>query len=139
MPGDGDRAVDLHRNRNPDLNALAPLCKALKIGDNSLAGNKGFLRLLKAERASRFAIDEKLVASDERYDGLFVLRSGTDHDKETVANVYKTLWMVEGTFRTARSILEARRIYHKCDDPRTRALFVPGPLLEAGTGNPPAG
>ena len=54
---------------------------------------------------SRFAIDEKLVASDERYDGLFVLRTDTNHDAETTANVYKTLWMVEDTFRTAKTHL----------------------------------
>ena len=29
---------------------------------------------------------------------------------------YKTLWMVEDTFRTAKSILETRPIYHKCDE-----------------------
>ena len=79
---------------------LESLGKALKSGDKSLVGNKGFRRFLKTERGSRFAIDEKLVATDERYDGLFVLRTDTDHDAETTANVYKTLWMVEDTFRT---------------------------------------
>jgi hypothetical protein len=81
--------------------------------DKSLVGNQGFRRFLKTERGSHFAIDEKLVASDERYDGLFVLRTDTDYDAETVAAVYKTLWMVEDTFRTAKSILETRPIYHK--------------------------
>ncbi|MEI6071515.1 MAG: transposase, partial [Verrucomicrobiae bacterium] len=95
---------------------LESLGKALKSGDKSLVGNKGFRRFLKTERGSRFAIDEKLVASDERYDGLFVLRTDTNHDAETTANVYKTLWMVEDTFRTAKSILETRPIYHKCDE-----------------------
>lgn len=95
---------------------LESLGKALERGDKSLVGNKGFRRFLKTEKGSRFAIDEKLVALDERYDGLFVLRTDTDHDAETVANVYKTLWMVEDTFRTAKSILETRPIYHKCDE-----------------------
>jgi len=95
---------------------LESLGKALKSGDKSLIGNKGFRRFLKTERGSHFAIDDKLVATDERYDGLFVLRTDTDHDAETVANVYKTLWMVEDTFRTAKSILETRPIYHKCDE-----------------------
>jgi len=92
------------------------LGKALKSGDKSLVGNKGFRRFLKTEGGSHFAIDEKQIAADERYDGLFVLRTDTDHDAETVANVYKTLWMVEDTFRTAKSILETRPIYHKCDE-----------------------
>jgi hypothetical protein len=95
---------------------LKSLGKALKSGDKSLVGNKGYRRFLKTQRGSHFAIDEKLVAADERYDGIFVLRTDTDHDAETVAAVYKTLWMVEDTFRTAKSILETRPIYHKCDE-----------------------
>jgi transposase len=55
-------------------------------------------------------------AQQERYDGLFVLRTDTDHDAETMARVYKMLWMVEDTFRTAKSILETRLTFHKCDE-----------------------
>jgi hypothetical protein len=95
---------------------LESLGKALKSGDKSLVGNKGFRRFLKTGGGSHFAIDEKQIADDERYDGIFVLRTDTDHDAETVAAVYKTLWMVEDTFRTAKSILETRPIYHKCDE-----------------------
>ena len=91
------------------------LRKALTSGDKSLVGNKGFRRFLKSGGGSHFAVDEKQITQDERYDGLFVLRTDTDHDAETVANIYKTLWMVEDTFRTAKSILETRPIYHKCD------------------------
>jgi hypothetical protein len=58
---------------------LESLGNALKSGDKSLVGNKGFRRFLKAQKGSRFAIDKTLVATDERYDGLFVLRTDTDH------------------------------------------------------------
>lgn len=94
---------------------LESLGKALQGGDKSLVGNKGFRRFLKTQGRGHFAIDEKQVREDERYDGIFVLRTDTDHDAETVANIYKTLWMVEDTFRTAKSILDTRPIYHKCD------------------------
>ncbi|HEY5705759.1 MAG TPA: hypothetical protein VIS96_09320, partial [Terrimicrobiaceae bacterium] len=47
---------------------------------------------------------------------LFVLRTDTDHDAETIARVYKMLWMVEDSFRTAKSIMETRPIFHKCDE-----------------------
>ena len=60
-------------------------------------------------------IDEKHVAEEECYDGLFVLRTDTDHDAETIARVYKMLWMVEDSFRTAKSIMETGPIFHKCD------------------------
>jgi hypothetical protein len=92
------------------------LRKALKGGDKKLVGNKGFRRFLKAAGRDHFTIDEKQIRNDARYDGIFVLRTDTDHDAETVARIYKSLWMVEDTFRTAKSILETRPIYHKCDE-----------------------
>jgi transposase len=94
---------------------LESLDKALQGGDKSLVGNKGFRRFLKTQGRGHFAIDENQVREDEQYDGLFVLRTDTDHDAETVATIYKSLWMVEDTFRTAKSILDTRPIYHKCD------------------------
>lgn len=95
---------------------LESLQKALQGGDKSLVGNKGFRRFLQTQGRGHFAIDEKQVREDAKYDGLFVLRTDTDHDAETVAQVYKSLWMVEDTFRTAKSILDTRPIYHKCDE-----------------------
>lgn len=95
---------------------LESLQKALQGGDKSLVGNKGFRRFLQTHGRGHFAIDEKQVREDAKYDGLFVLRTDTDHDAETVAHIYKTLWMVEDTFRTAKSILDTRPIYHKCDE-----------------------
>lgn len=95
---------------------LDSLQKALQAGDKSLVGNKGFRRFLQTQGRGHFAIDEKQVREDAKYDGLFVLRTDTDHDAETVAHVYKTLWMVEDSFRTAKSILDTRPIYHKCDE-----------------------
>ena len=43
------------------------------------------------------------------------MRTNTAYDAETVAHVYKTLWSVEQSFRTAKSILETRPIYHQSD------------------------
>ena len=95
---------------------LSSLREQLRRGDKSLVGNKGYRRYLKTTGASRFEIDEAQAREEERYDGIWVLRTDTDLDAETVANAYKMLWSVEATFRTAKSILETRPIYHKCDD-----------------------
>ena len=95
---------------------VAALRQQLRRGDKSLIGNKGYRRFLKIEGDGHFLIDEQQVALEERYDGLFVLRTDTDHDAETIARVYKMLWMVEDTFRTAKSIMETRPIFHKCDE-----------------------
>ena len=45
-----------------------------------------------------------------------MLRTNTVYNAETVAHVYKALWTVEDIVRTAKSILETRPIYHKCNE-----------------------
>jgi len=79
-------------------------------------GNKGYRRFLKTGSGSGFDVDEEQVKNDALYDGVWVLRTDTDLDAETVAHAYKMLWTVEATFRTAKSILETRPIYHKRDE-----------------------
>jgi Transposase DDE domain len=95
---------------------LAHLREQLRSGDKSLVGNKGYRRYLKVEGSGHFAIDEEQVKAEQRYDGIWVLRTNTDYDAETVAHVYKALWTVEDIIRTTKSILETRPIYHKCDE-----------------------
>jgi hypothetical protein len=91
------------------------LSRALASGVKSLVGNKGYRRFVKLDGVAA-RIDEEKVQADARYDGLFVLRTDNDaYDAESVARAYKMLWMVEDTFRTAKSILETRPIYHRCD------------------------
>ena len=90
------------------LTVLHRLFASGRTGQKSLIGNKGYRRFLKIEGGGHFLIDEKQIALEEGYDGLFVLRTDTDHDAETIARVYKMLWMVEDSFRTAKSIRETR-------------------------------
>jgi transposase len=94
---------------------VAHLKEQLRSGDKSLVGNKGYRRYLKVEGSGHFVIDEKQVIAEERYDGLWVLRTNTVYNTETVAHVYKALWTVEDIIRTSKSILETRPIYHKRD------------------------
>ena len=68
------------------------------------------------EGSGHFVINEKQVKAEERYDGIWVLRTNTDYNFETVAHVYKSLWVVEDIIRTTKSILETRPIYHKRDE-----------------------
>ena len=94
---------------------VAHLNDQLRNGDKSLVGNKGYRRYLKVEGSGHFVIDEKQVKPEERYDGIWVLRTNSVYNSETVAHVYKALWTVEDIFRTSKSILETRPIYHKRD------------------------
>ena len=52
-----------------------------------------------------------------------------------MAHVYKALWAVEDIFRTSKSILETRPIYHKRDETIRGHVFfaVPGVSAEAGS------
>jgi Transposase DDE domain len=95
---------------------VAHLKEQLRNGDKSLVGNKGYRRYLKVEGSGHFVIDEKQVKAEKRYDGIWVLGTNTVYNAETVAHVYKTLWTVEDIVRTAKSILETRPIYHKCNE-----------------------
>lgn len=93
---------------------IASLNNALKNGDKSLVGNKGYRRYLRAE-GQHFRIDEDKIKSEARYDGKWVLRTNTNLPAAEVALKYKQLWMVEQWFRSAKSLLETRPVYHKFD------------------------
>src|SRR6476661_3420099 len=95
---------------------VAHLKEQLRNGDKSLVGNKGYRRYLKVQGSTHFVIDEKQVKAEERYDGLWVLRTNTVYNAETVAHVYKALWTVEDIIRTAKSIMDTRPIYHRCNE-----------------------
>jgi transposase len=92
------------------------LREQLKHGEKSLIGNKGYRKYIKVEGENRFAIDETKIEAEARYDGKWVLRTNLDLPAEQVALKYKQLWMVEDIFRTMKSILETRPIYHKCTE-----------------------
>lgn len=94
---------------------VASLRDKLKGGARQLVGNKGYRKYLKA-KGEAFAIDEEKMKREARYDGKWVLRTNTDLSAEDVALKYKQLWMVEFVFRTTKSVLETRPIFHKCDE-----------------------
>jgi hypothetical protein len=95
---------------------VAALREQLHSGDKSLVGNKGYRRYLGGGGPDHFRIDEAKVAEDARYDGEWVLRTNTELDSADVALQYKQLWMVEQWFRSCKSLLQTRPIYHKCDE-----------------------
>jgi len=95
---------------------VASLKEKLKKGEKQLIGNKGYRKYLTAERGSHFTVDEKKIQEEERYDGKWVLTTNTDLPAAEVALKYKQLWTVEFIFRTMKSTLGTRPIYHKCDE-----------------------
>ena len=103
-------------NRTDREAILEKLGEQLKQGSMSLVGNKGFHYYLFAPTGSMFQIDQAKVKRDARFDGKWVLRTDTDLPAEHVALRYKDLLMVEDAFRTVKSILDTRPIFHKCVD-----------------------
>jgi Transposase DDE domain len=94
---------------------LAGLKEKLTQGAKALVGNKGYRKYL-ASQSGGFVIDEAKVNNEARYDGKWVLRTNTTLPADVVALTYKQLWVVENIFRTMKSILETRPIYHKRDE-----------------------
>jgi len=95
---------------------VAHLREQLKRGDKDLIGNKGYRKYLQAAEGEHFTIDEAKVAAEARYDGKWVLQTNLADEPPIIALAYKELWMVENLFRTMKSILETRPIYHKRDE-----------------------
>jgi hypothetical protein len=108
---------DQARKDRADREAIvAALDEQLKRGDKSLIGNKGYRKYVKSAQGKRFEIDQQKVKDEARFDGIWVLQTDTSLAPPDVALKYKELWMVEAVFRSLKSILETRPIYHKCDD-----------------------
>ena len=101
------------QQRDKIVNALR---QQLRQGDKSLVGNKGYRRYLKVEGDRHFVIDEAKLADEARYDGTWVLRTNTELPMGEVALQYKKLWMVEQWFRTCKSLLDTRPIFHHRDE-----------------------
>jgi len=98
---------------------LSGLEEKLRRGERSLVGNKGYRKFLKKkdQEGRSFEIDRDKIAEEARYDGKWVLRTSIENlDAAEVALKYKQLLMVESLFRSAKSLLETRPVYHKCDE-----------------------
>jgi transposase len=96
---------------------IAALQDKLKQGPKSLVGNKGYRKYLNI-KGDAVSIDQAKIQSEARYDGKYVLvtnLSGEELETSEVALRYKELWQVENLFRSMKSVLNTRPIYHQND------------------------
>ena len=110
---------DQARKDEADREAIvSALEEKLTRGEKSLVGNKGYRKYLKRKGKEQvFEIDGNKVEQESRYDGKWVLRTNReDWGADEVALKYKQLLEVEQLFRSAKSVLETRPVYHKCDE-----------------------
>jgi transposase len=94
---------------------IAALKDALQQGDKNLIGNRGYRKYVKASGA-RFAVDEDKVQAEARFDGKWVLTTNTELSARELALKYQQLWQVEAIFRTMKTALATRPIFHQRDD-----------------------
>jgi hypothetical protein len=108
--------AEAHNDATAREATVAGLRRALRQGDKALVGNKGFRRFLKTEGDGHFAIDPERVAAAAKFDGIYVIRTNTQISPLVVALRYRQRWIVEDIFRTAKSIINTRPIFHQRDD-----------------------
>ncbi len=83
--------------------------------DKNLVGNKGYRKYLENSGENHFAIDEEKIQVESKYDGIWVLTTNMDLSAPEIAKHYKELWMVEDVFRSVKTVLTTRPIYHQLD------------------------
>jgi len=114
------------KDRHDREAVVASLRDALKHGDKSLVGNKGYRKFLQSG-GKQFAVDEDKLKQEARYDGKWVLTTNTDLASAEVALKYKQLAsrgcvpLDEVAARHPAHLPQARR-----NDPRACVLLVSG-------------
>lgn len=103
-----ERALEDARQRDAIVQQLQERIDAGGVRDQLKNGARRYLKLTGATAE----IDLKKVQEDARYDGKWVLRTTTSLPPEQVALAYRGLWRVENAFRTIKTPLELRPLFH---------------------------
>jgi len=83
----------------------------------ALLSHKTYGRYLRESENGKIAIDMGKVQAEERLDGKYLLSTSDDSlSPEDVALGYKQLLQVERAFRTLKTTLELRPVYHRKED-----------------------
>jgi len=80
-------------------------------GVKRLINNRGYRRFLRV-KAESAEINAEEVKKDERFDGIYVLRTTTSIPTAEVALAYKQLTWIERLWRELKDVMEVRPIYH---------------------------
>jgi len=81
--------------------------------DSSKVERKAASHYLKKKNKSEYEIDEEKIKKSERYDGFISISTNAEDMSETdILDAYKQLYKIEHTFRTFKSYLETRPMFH---------------------------
>ena len=79
----------------------------------SMVEKKAASHFLKKENKNQYILDEEKIARSEGYDGFVSISTNAkDLVENEVLSAYKQLYKIEHTFRTFKSYLEARPMFH---------------------------
>ena len=115
--------TEAKKDREDRQAVIQALDAQLKKGDKTLIGNSAYRRYLRRtanggeETKAAFEIDAGKLADEARFDGVFVLRLPTKARITPLQAVlrYRDLLQVEELFRSAKSLLKTRPVYHSSD------------------------
>lgn len=83
----------------------------------SLISHPTFGRYLKTDKKGQPKLNQAKIKAEEKLDGKYLLRTSDDTiSPEDVALGYKQLLEVEDAFRTLKTTLELRPVYHRLED-----------------------
>ncbi len=104
---------------------LERLREKLKSGKiKNLLESPTYLKYLDDVEGSAPQINDKKVAQDKEFDGVFVLTSNAMMSPPQVVEAYRSLWQIEQGFKQLKSELKLGPIYHYTDDRIRSHVFI---------------
>ena len=76
-----------------------------------MIGNSEYKRYITVANQAASINEEKLKQA-ELFDGLYIIQTNTGFPTEEVAIAYRDLWQIERAFRSLKSTLDLRPIFH---------------------------
>ena len=74
---------------------------------------RGALRYVKINLKGKPELDEEKIKMEERWDGFYAIRTNVpETDESRLLDIYHQLWRIEDAFRSLKSHLRVRPIYH---------------------------
>lgn len=106
------RAKKDKQNREKGLKKLEKQIKTGKLTKASI-NNRGYNKYLKLQGEIKVVIDKVKFIQDAKWDGLKGYITNAKLAKDEILENYNHLWQIEKAFRTAKTDLKIRPIYHR--------------------------
>lgn len=83
------------------------------IDNPSALGKKAKLHYLKKEEKDKYILDQEKINRSEQFDGFFcIATNNADLSEVAILDAYKQLHKIEGSFRSFKTFLETRPMFH---------------------------